>query len=382
MRLTLFSSRLLQFERPKGEFHMALKTARRLGAAVLLTAAVSIPVTIEAQELLVLEVDRFSGATTLRNPSSNTTPIELISYTLNSFSSPLDSSNARWKSFQDTGKPGWFEANPTGVNLSELDSAAPLSMTPGNSHDFGTPFTANASAPLRTDWVNLSGASFIYQIPDGSLKDVEIQKVGRFNDLVLVVNPTTGFATLQNQSAQSIEFISYTISSSSGALLSSYAGSGRPGWFTANPTANNLSELASGSSIVLNTGGEVNLGNAWSTSGVQDLTLSYQSTNGTLLPGTVFFGAKAVFSNNPGDYNGDGNVDAADYVVWRKNPGAHGGDPGGYDTWRANFGGTGVGGGASADALDLSAVPEPASSALIAFVVLGRELMRRRKKAA
>jgi hypothetical protein len=39
-----------------------------------------------------------------------------------------------------------------------------------------------------------------------------------------------------------------------------------------------------------------------------------------------------------GDYNGDGNVGAADYVVWRKDPASFGGDPGGYDTWRSNFG--------------------------------------------
>jgi hypothetical protein len=40
----------------------------------------------------------------------------------------------------------------------------------------------------------------------------------------------------------------------------------------------------------------------------------------------------------PADYNGNGTVDAADYVLWRKDPASFGGDPGGYDTWRANFG--------------------------------------------
>ncbi len=39
-----------------------------------------------------------------------------------------------------------------------------------------------------------------------------------------------------------------------------------------------------------------------------------------------------------GDYNHDGKVDAADYVLWRKAPDTYGGDPGGYDTWRMNFG--------------------------------------------
>ena len=37
-----------------------------------------------------------------------------------------------------------------------------------------------------------------------------------------------------------------------------------------------------------------------------------------------------------GDYNSDGAVDAADYVVWRKNDGTQAG----YDTWRAHFGQT------------------------------------------
>jgi hypothetical protein len=31
-------------------------------------------------------------------------------------------------------------------------------------------------------------------------------------------------------------------------------------------------------------------------------------------------------------------VNAADYVLWRNNPGGNGGDPAGYNTWRANFG--------------------------------------------
>jgi hypothetical protein len=58
-----------------------------------------------------------------------------------------------------------------------------------------------------------------------------------------------------------------------------------------------------------------------------------------------------------GDYNSSGKVDAADYVTWRSNPGANGGDPAGYTTWRNNFGLPGAGSGAVAGA----AVPEPGS---------------------
>jgi hypothetical protein len=71
-----------------------------------------------------------------------------------------------------------------------------------------------------------------------------------------------------------------------------------------------------------------------------------------------------------GDYNGNGTVDAADYVLWRKggplqnegdNPGVV--DQADYAVWRANFGRTTGGGSGLA-----SAVPEPSA---LALVVLG-----------
>jgi hypothetical protein len=297
---------------------MQLMATRRFETAALAVALLAVTAVAAQADQLVLQVDRFTGAAALRNPAANTTSIQFISYTLNSPSNPLASSDARWKSLQDAGVPNWFEANPTTANLSELASAGSFSMAPGASQDFGTPLDASTSAPLRTNRVNLSGASFKYQHTDGALVNAAIETVGRYNDLVLVVNPATGFATLQNQSAQPIEFISYTISSAMGSLLPSYAGSGRPNWFTANPTANNLSELGSTSSIVLNEGGEVDLGLAWSTVGSQDLNLIYQATSGSLLPGTVHFGEKATISSGASaDFDGNGFVNATDLNAWK-----------------------------------------------------------------
>jgi hypothetical protein len=63
-----------------------------------------------------------------------------------------------------------------------------------------------------------------------------------------------------------------------------------------------------------------------------------------------------------GDYNEDGTVDAADYVVWRKDPAAHGGDPDGYNVWRQNFGMPGGVGGAGT-------VPEPSGSMLLVVAI-------------
>ncbi len=76
----------------------------------------------------------------------------------------------------------------------------------------------------------------------------------------------------------------------------------------------------------------------------------------------------------PGDYNADGSVDAADYVVWRKNPAGFGGDPAGYNTWRTNFGSPGGAG----SGLGQSAVPEPASFVLATLAIAICSFNRRR----
>ncbi|MEX2310347.1 MAG: hypothetical protein WD738_22455 [Pirellulales bacterium] len=63
----------------------------------------------------------------------------------------------------------------------------------------------------------------------------------------------------------------------------------------------------------------------------------------------------ANMASNPGDYNGDGTVDAADYVVWRKTDGT----PVGYEKWRTHFGETA--GDSSSTGSGSASVPEPAT---------------------
>jgi hypothetical protein len=88
-----------------------------------------------------------------------------------------------------------------------------------------------------------------------------------------------------------------------------------------------------------------------------------------------------------GDYNSDGNVDAADYVAWQSTFGQSvanwsGADGNGngtideldYGVWKANFGST-SGAGASANAV--VAVPEPQHLTL-AGIVLFSVFFRRR----
>jgi hypothetical protein len=83
----------------------------------------------------------------------------------------------------------------------------------------------------------------------------------------------------------------------------------------------------------------------------------------------------------PGDYNANGVVDAADYVLWRKGgPLANEVDTPGtvnaadYSAWRSRFGNTGSGSGISATA----AVPEPTTLVPLIFAAAGWSLRRRR----
>jgi T5SS/PEP-CTERM-associated repeat protein len=69
----------------------------------------------------------------------------------------------------------------------------------------------------------------------------------------------------------------------------------------------------------------------------------------------------------PGDFNRDGSVDAADYVVWRRSPSGNAlVDTTNYQTWRSNFGRT------AALSAGSASVPEPSALAIFgAFLFAG-----------
>jgi hypothetical protein len=76
--------------------------------------------------------------------------------------------------------------------------------------------------------------------------------------------------------------------------------------------------------------------------------------------------AGAVAPGVSGDYNGNGVVDMADYVLWRNGgplqndptPGVQASD---YDYWRSRFGATS----GSGSGLGSAAVPEPTTAVLL-----------------
>ena len=132
---------------------------------------------------------------------------------------------------------------------------------------------------------------------------------------------------------------------------------------------------------------EANIGHLDSLLSTSDALFMSDITDGSLFSAPTNTGAiYKVVAVTPGDYNQDGNVDAADYIVWRKTLGQSGVglaadgnnngsiDSGDFDVWRAQFGqnaGSGAGTGANAP------VPEPAMLAMIITVAAGCGFRRR-----
>jgi hypothetical protein len=87
----------------------------------------------------------------------------------------------------------------------------------------------------------------------------------------------------------------------------------------------------------------------------------------------AIFNLKISAAGVPGDYNGNGVVDAADYVLWRKGgplqnevdtPGVV--NAADYSAWRIRFGSTS----GSGAVFKITSVPEAATEALLVFGLL------------
>jgi hypothetical protein len=95
--------------------------------------------------------------------------------------------------------------------------------------------------------------------------------------------------------------------------------------------------------------------------------------NGAFGPTPGYYDDVTVSVPLDGDYNGDGVVNAADYVLWRKGLGTTY-QQSDYDVWRENFGDTGGSG-----SLAAATVPEPAS-VLLLIMTIGASTRRLRRR--
>jgi hypothetical protein len=187
----------------------------------------------------------------------------------------------------------------------------------------------------------------------------------------------------KNDSPYTLTIDGYNIASASGSLASANWNSlddqNVAGWDQAPPAPsdNEVAELKADGALTLPPGTGFSLGNLFKTVGAtQDLAFGFlQIGNETPTMGTVVYGP---FTPPPpptggvtGDYNNNGVVDAADYVLWRNggplmNDPTPGNNPGDYNVWRTNFGRTATPGIAAA-----TAVPEPGTIVLCLLAAIG-----------
>jgi hypothetical protein len=211
--------------------------------------------------------------------------------------------------------------------------------------------------------------------------------------LSLQVNKTTGAVTLVNSASAPLNLEFYRISSAGGALstaawnslddqnISAVDGtdagtiagdSPGEGWDEAGgSSATQLVEeflRSTGSTIAANS--SISLGNAFNTAifgagNNGDLQFQFGVNNGALITGTVSY----VTGGPAGDFDGDGDVDGNDFLVWQRGfPGTY--NAGNLAQWKANFG-------SHAEAA-AGAVPEPAA-VMLALAACGLLLGSRRR---
>lgn len=324
-------------------------------------------VQLAVEERLVLNVNRTTHAVSISNPG--TTPISIDGYAVHSTAlSGLNPAN-----FTPLGGT-WQVANALATSVNQLNPSAAPTFGIGSTTSIGNIF----APPTPSAFGNATeDVTFEYTQTDGSIRTGVVNYTGTtaVNNLVLRVDPANGAAQLVNTSSFTVNLDGYTIASNLNSLdtaqWSSLDDQNTAGgdWQEADINTGRLSELKFAGFTALVPGQSFNLGNPFNeTLGKKDLVFQFL-LQGQTAPNTGVVVYETISATLPGDYNGNGTVDAGDYVLWRKTPASYGG-AGGYTTWRNNFGahsGSGSGGG-----LGAQAVPEPGSCALI---VIGFGLM-------
>ncbi len=292
-----------------------MNTRRNDWQALVAIFAALILCTVPARgQSLSLTVNRVSGATTLINESAQ--PVTFDGYTI---SSPAGHLNGPWNSLQDQGLTGWDEADNAGnLRLTEFNPTADSVLSAGDSLSLGTPY-APAAPPANLGDVR-EDLSFQYTDPSGQIATPDVSYVGPHNNVVLTVDPATGAASIQNESAYFDTAIDgYTITSAAGRLVTTDASwnslqdQGLAGWDEAdNSSAFRITEFNPLDVTQLNGGGTMlNLGTPFDVANglaLDDLGFEFLMAGGNSLQGIIVFSSGGL----AGDFDGNGILDAAD----------------------------------------------------------------------
>jgi len=341
---------------------MTIRFDTIVGAAMLLAIGFT---GVHAQDIKLV-VDRGTGDLTLTG--ANSTVVDLAGYLIDSQHETLNSTN--FNGLRDT-ETDWELAIANATTLGELNSNGnPLASTPVNntvSFDLGSdvfdPTQAKLDAGFGVDVESLSLTYYDSVLNATRSGVIEYTGEKLFNNIGITVDLADGTAIIENESPFNQVITGYLIEASTentlNTNLATFDGVGGSFQSMSAPDGENLGELdPTGVGIALNAGASINLGAVGGT--LDDLEFSFILAGVGQVSRVGF--VKYLNAGLPGDFNHDGSVNAADYVVWRKIDGS----PGNYDLWRENFGNSMPGGGASAAVTP--AVPEPTTWALTMVV--------------
>ena len=324
--------------------------------------------------------------------------------------------SGNWEFWTGDGDPGWDNQNGGAVTTSVWTHLA-ISFDADNGlksvYINGALTASTTTHQYSSNGVEMEnfhigsgaddGASFFFTgdiddvgVYNGVLTATEIQNVADNGvaafavlRLELEVNTATGAATLVNSAGAALDVNQYEILSAGGSLstagwdsIEDNGQNGMPqgtgsgdGWEelgTANANFVGEAYLQDDSTIGVPT--TVALGNLFNPGvGTQDLEFFYRTSDGSIIEGIVSYSS----SSTPGDFDGDGDVDGADFLTWQVGFPTAPHDAAGYALWESNYGfGSGPGNGS----LSGSAVPEPSTIVLFGLVsLIGLVATKRRR---
>ena len=303
------------------------------------------------------------------------------------------------------------------------DSSASVTLAPESSLDLGEIYEFSPSTIGELE----PGVALSYDSgADVIASDVEF--IGNHNNLVLLVDPTTGEAAIQNQSGFAVDVDGYAIYSLSGSIdqeaWDGLAEGGNSEWASVNPSNVHVAELNLNSSTGFGaSSGPLSVGAPFDFDGEgaeQDLVFEFHLAGVGTVAGVVEYGSFEVSDDPldcnldgslnrldlsciiasggpaalnglldatgllPGDLDGDGTVAFADFLTLSSNFGSA---VGSYPEGDVDGDGTvsfadflTVSGNFGQSSAAVASVPEPASYMLSAFGLLSFLQLRRRRR--
>lgn len=316
------------------------------------------------QDRLTLTVDRATGEVTISNVSG--VDIDIDGINIQSPSGSLAPGE-----FQTLGAGWTTSASNTTLSLSQVNEDSVTQFDELTLAQLGAIFDPQFQSFGQPPIQDLG---FVYTGPGGQSRAGVVQYTGESaepNTMVMTINLATGEATVINPTDFSQEVEAYTISSESGSLnpagWNTFESQGieNGDWSAADPAlSTRLTELQEDGTTTFDNLTPYELGQLFA-GGERDFVFEFLlAGDSELLEGIVVF-------TLPGDFDGDEDVDGADFMAWQRGESPNPNSAADLADWRENYGVSVLGGSSTA------AVPEP-STMCLCLLALGLPLAARR----